>query len=85
MTCKCADRGYSYCTDSGNIFYVKEDAGMEFEIGQVIKLKKAHPCGGNRWEILRVGMDFRLKCLQCGHMVMVPRKLVEKNFRGFIS
>lgn len=58
---------------------------MEFEIGQVIKLKKAHPCGGNRWEILRVGMDFRLKCLQCGHMVMVPRKLVEKNFRGFIS
>jgi hypothetical protein len=55
---------------------------MEFEIGQVIKLKKPHPCGGNRWEIMRVGMDFRLKCLECGHMVMVPRKLVEKNFRG---
>jgi hypothetical protein len=57
---------------------------MDFEVGQVIKLKKQHPCGGNQWEIMRVGMDFRLKCGQCGHMVMVPRKLVEKNFRGFI-
>lgn len=57
---------------------------MEFDIGQVIKLKKAHPCGGNEWEILRVGMDFRLKCRKCEHMVMVPRKLVEKNFRGFL-
>jgi hypothetical protein len=57
---------------------------MDFEVGQVIKLKKQHPCGGNQWEIMRVGMDFRLKCAQCGHMVMVPRKLVEKNFRGFI-
>lgn len=35
---------------------------MEFEIGSVIKMKKPHPCGENRWEILRVGMDFRLKC-----------------------
>jgi hypothetical protein len=58
---------------------------MEFEIGQKIKLKKQHPCGGNQWEIMRVGMDFRLRCAQCGHMVMIPRKLVEKNFRGFIS
>ena len=57
---------------------------MEFDIGQVIKLKKPHPCGGNEWEILRVGMDFRLKCRECEHMVMVPRKLVEKNFRGFL-
>lgn len=58
---------------------------MNFEIGQVIKLKKPHPCGGNSWEILRVGMDFRLKCSVCGHMVMVPRKLVEKSFRGFVE
>ena len=57
---------------------------MNFEIGQVIKLKKPHPCGGNNWEIQRTGMDFRLKCLRCSHSVMVPRKLVEKNFKGFI-
>ncbi len=58
---------------------------MEFAVGQVIKLKKPHPCGGNRWEIQRVGMDFRLKCQECGHSVMVPRKTVEKNFRGNLS
>lgn len=58
---------------------------MNFEVGQKIKMKKPHPCGGNNWEILRVGMDFRLKCLGCGHMVMVSRKLVEKNFKGFIE
>ncbi len=57
---------------------------MDFEEGQIIKLKKGHPCGGNSWEILRVGMDFKLKCTNCGHLVMVTRRLVEKNFRGFL-
>lgn len=58
---------------------------MKFEIGQVVKLKKPHPCGTNEWEILRVGMDFRLRCRGCDHQVMVPRKLVEKNFKGFVG
>lgn len=58
---------------------------MEFNVGQVIKMKKPHPCGANEWEILRVGMDFRLKCKGCDHQVMVPRKLVEKDFKGFIE
>ena len=58
---------------------------MEFNVGQVIKMKKPHPCGANEWEILRVGMDFRLKCKGCDHQVTVPRKLVEKNFKGFIE
>ena len=57
---------------------------MDFELGDVIKMKKAHPCGTNQWEILRVGMDFRLKCCGCGHQVMLPRKQVEKSFRGKI-
>ncbi len=56
---------------------------MDFVVGQKIKLRKAHPCGENCWEILRTGMDFRLRCMGCRHQVMVPRKLVEKNFRGF--
>lgn len=55
---------------------------MDFQVGDVIKLKKGHPCGHNEWEILRVGMDFRLKCRGCGHQVMLPRKQVEKSFRG---
>ena len=58
---------------------------MEFNVGQVIKMKKPHPCGANEWKILRVGMDFRLKFKWCNHQVMVPRKLVEKNFKGFIE
>ena len=53
---------------------------MEFQIGDIVKLKKSHPCG-----ILRVGMYFRLKCIGCGRQGMVPRKMVEKNFRGFIK
>ena len=57
---------------------------MDFQVGEVIKMKKAHPCGANEWKLLRVGMDFRLQCGGCGRQVMVPRKLVEKNFRGYI-
>lgn len=55
---------------------------MKFEIGQIVKLKKKHPCGCFEWEILRVGADFRLKCLGCAHQVMLPRTTVEKNMRG---
>ncbi len=58
---------------------------MEFQLGPHIKKKKTHPSGKKDWENLRVGMDFRLKCSGCGHMIMIPRKDVEKNFRGFIS
>lgn len=58
---------------------------MDFQVGQMIKMKKPHPCGGNEWKILRVGMDFRIQCIKCGRDVMVPRKLVEKNFRGFLQ
>lgn len=55
---------------------------MEYEVGQIVKLKKKHPCGSQEWEILRVGADFRLKCMGCGHQIMIARKLVEKNTRG---
>ena len=54
----------------------------KYAVGDIVKLKKPHPCGSSEWEILRVGADFRLKCMGCGHMVMVPRKRVEKNDRG---
>ncbi len=54
---------------------------FDFEIGDMVKLKKPHPCGSREWEILRVGADFRLKCMGCGHQIMISRKLVEKNAR----
>ncbi len=52
---------------------------MDFEIGQLIKLKKKHPCGSDTWEVMRVGADFRLKCSGCGHQIMIPRTTVEKS------
>ena len=52
-----------------------------FEVGDIIKMKKPQPCGSHEWEVLRVGADFRLKCMGCGQQIMVPRKLVEKNTR----
>lgn len=53
----------------------------KFEIGDIVKLKKKHPCGSFEWEILRVGADFRLKCTGCGHQIMISRKNVEKNVK----
>ena len=52
---------------------------LEYEVGDIVRLKKQHPCCSSEWEILRVGADFRLKCTGCGHRIMIARKLVEKN------
>ena len=52
---------------------------MEYQVGDIVTLKKQHPCGSRHGEILRVGADFRLKCQGCGHQIMIARKLVEKN------
>jgi len=54
----------------------------QYEVGDLVTLKKQHPCGSKEWEVLRVGMDFRLKCMGCGHQVMAERKMVEKNARA---
>jgi hypothetical protein len=54
---------------------------MDIKLGDVIKLKKQHPCGSYDWEVLRTGIDFRLKCKGCGHLVMIPRKKLEKNIK----
>ena len=52
-----------------------------FNVGDVIRMKKPHPCGSCEWEVLRVGADFRLKCQGCGHQIMVARRLVENRER----
>ena len=57
---------------------------MKFSVGDIVITKKNHPCGGNEWEILRVGMDFRIKCVKCGHMVMLPRTKFEKSVKKVI-
>ena len=57
----------------------------EYQVGDIVETKKQHPCGSKEWEVLRVGMDFRLKCLGCDHQVMIPRKQLEKNVRQVVS
>lgn len=58
---------------------------MDIQVGDVVTLKKQHPCGSKEWEVLRVGMDFRLKCMGCDHQVMIPRKQAEKNIRQIVK
>lgn len=58
---------------------------MEVQVGDIVKLKKQHPCGSFLWEVLRVGIDFRLKCKGCDHQIMIPRKQIEKNIRQVIK
>lgn len=54
---------------------------MDIQVGDVLQMKKPHPCGSREWKVLRVGMDFRLRCLGCGHEVMLPRVKAEKNIK----
>ena len=58
---------------------------MQFSVGDIVQMEKDHPCGSNQWEILRTGIDFRIKCCGCGHMVMLPRVKFEKNVKKVIT
>ena len=55
---------------------------MDIQVGDIVKLKKKHTCGSFEWEVLRVGADFRLRCVGCDHQIMISRKIVEKNIRN---
>ena len=59
--------------------------GVKYEVGDTVRLKKKHPCGSFEWKLLRVGADFRISCLGCGHQMMVPRQMVEKNAKALIK
>lgn len=54
---------------------------MDIQVGNIVKLKKQHPCGSHEWEVLRIGADFRIKCAGCGHQIMIPRKTLEKSVK----
>ena len=54
---------------------------MDIQVGNIVKLKKQHPCGSHEWEVLRIGADFRIKCVGCGHQIMIPRKTLEKSVK----
>ena len=54
---------------------------MDIRLGDILVMKKPHPCGEQKWLVLRTVMDFRLRCTGCGHEVMLPRSKAEKNIR----
>ena len=54
---------------------------MDVQVCDVLELKKQHPCGSREWLVLRVGMDFRLRCQGCGHELMLPRSKAEKSIK----
>ena len=58
---------------------------MEINIGDVVRLKKKHPCGGDEWQVYRLGADIGIKCLKCQHRVMLERAVFERRVRVFIS
>lgn len=54
---------------------------MDIRVGDVLELKKQHPCGSREWQVLRIGMDFKLRCAGCGREMMVPRSKAEKSVK----
>lgn len=57
---------------------------MDIQVGSIVKMKKAHPCGSFEWQVLRTGADFRLKCMGCGHQIMIARTQLEKNVKDVL-
>ena len=57
---------------------------MDVQVGDILVMKKEHPCGTKQWLVLRSGMDFRLRCTGCGHGLMLPRSKAEKNIRQIL-
>ncbi|RJQ32515.1 MAG: DUF951 domain-containing protein [Peptococcaceae bacterium] len=56
----------------------------KYQIGDTVKMRKPHPCGGDFWEIMRTGVDFRVKCLKCGRVTMLSRQKFEKTVKAVV-
>lgn len=56
-----------------------------FDIGDIVQMKKQHPCGENKWKIIRMGMDIRIKCLGCDHSILMPRKDFVKKMKKVLE
>ena len=59
----------------------KRSDRMNVNVGDILIMKKPHPCGGREFEVLRIGADFKIKCMTCSREVMVPRGKIEKNIK----
>lgn len=57
----------------------------DIRLNDVVEMKKGHPCGENRWQIIRVGADIKIKCLGCSRIVMIERNKFEKNMKKLLE
>ncbi|MEE9324226.1 MAG: DUF951 domain-containing protein [Dehalococcoidia bacterium] len=58
---------------------------MEIRLGDVVRLRKPHPCGSYEWEVVRVGADIRIRCTTCGRRVLLTRPIFERRVKAFAS
>ncbi|RJQ27382.1 MAG: DUF951 domain-containing protein [Peptococcaceae bacterium] len=58
---------------------------LKYQVGDTVKMRKPHPCGGELWEIMRTGVDFRVKCLKCGRVMMLSRLKFEKTVKTVVK
>jgi hypothetical protein len=58
---------------------------VDFRMGDVVRLRKSHPCGGLEWEVVRLGADIGLRCGTCKHRVLLDRRTLEKRMKAFVS
>ena len=58
---------------------------MEYNIGDIVRTKKQHPCGTNLWEVVRLGADIKIKCINCGRTVMIPRVEFNKRIKKIVE
>ena len=58
---------------------------QEYKLGSIVIMKKQHPCGTNKWEIIRIGTDIKIKCLECGRTIMLPRIEFNKKLKKVVN
>jgi hypothetical protein len=58
---------------------------LEVKVGDVVRLKKKHPCGSYEWQVVRLGADIGIKCLKCQRRIFIERGIFERRVRGFVS
>lgn len=58
---------------------------LEIRLGDVVRLRKPHPCGSDTWQVVRVGADIGLRCQGCSHRVLLPRSATERRIKEFVS
>ena len=58
---------------------------MEYALNDIVQMKKPHPCGANEWKVIRVGMDVKIKCNNCSHIVMMPHETFVKRLKKILE